>query len=134
MRKVIILLLLHIALFIPMESVFAKDITLTTPKDGANVEWRTLVQGTASGVKNVWVIVHSLETSEYWVQPKAMVTKKGNWKVKVYIGNVNDSDNSRDFEIRAIANPYEKITVGQIYGIWPAGELNSDVVRVVKPQ
>ncbi len=133
MRKFLIVLLVQIACILPMNNAFAKSLTIITPKNEANVEWRTLVQGTASGVKNVWVIVHSLETAEYWVQPKAMVTKKGNWKVKVYVGNVNDSDNSRDFEIRAIANPYEKITVGQIYGIWPAGELNSEVIRVIKP-
>ncbi|MBV5302607.1 MAG: hypothetical protein JZU70_00145 [Chlorobium sp.] len=132
MRKVIILTLIQIACLLPMQRAFGGSLTIDTPSDGQNVTWRTEVKGSVAGARNVWVIVHAMERSDYWVQPKATINKKGQWQAGIYIGNETDTANIRDFEIKAISSPTEKIAEGQVLDIWPVGKLNSNVIKVFR--
>src|SRR5437879_7040594 len=65
----------------------AARIRITAPVDGSEVPWRPIVEGTVSDPESkVWVIVHPLEVSKYWVQPPVTVREGGTWKVQIYIG------------------------------------------------
>lgn len=132
MRKVIILTFIQIVCLLPMHRAFGKSLTIDSPSEGQNVTWRTEVKGAVVGARNVWVIVHAMERSDYWVQPKATINKNGQWKANIYVGNETDTANIRDFEIKAISDPAEKIAEGDVLDIWPAGKLNSNVVKVFR--
>ncbi len=132
MRKVIILMAIQFLCLAPIQRAFCANLTIDTPADGASVSWRPIVKGTVDGASTVWVIVHALEKSEYWVQPKVTARKSGQWQIKAYVGNSTPTANIRDFEIKAIANPTETIAEGQVLEVWPVGQLNSKVIKVIR--
>jgi hypothetical protein len=108
------------------------EVKITSPADGAKVPYRLLMQGTVTGkgTSEIWVVIHPMETSEYWVQPRLSVREGGNWSVQVYIGEAGKKDVGKQFEIRAVGNPEEPLKEGQTLTDWPKAKIKSQVIIV----
>jgi len=99
---------------------------------GETVPARMMIEGyiSVSG-PTVWVIVHPMETSEYWVQPA--VTIQGNrLSAMVYIGRPGEVDMGKRFEIMAVADPQQNLREGFILDAWPKGLARSEIIMVVR--
>jgi hypothetical protein len=108
------------------------DLQISRPLSGA-VNWRPLVEGRITDPKaEVWVIVHPVGLSAYWIQPPVIVHRDGTWRVPAYIGRAGDIDIEKEFEIMAIADPKEGLTEGQVFSEWPKAKWRSDIVTVVR--
>lgn len=58
-------------------------VRVTAPPHGAEVPERPFIEGTVSHPKAVvWVIVHPMAVSDYWVHPATHVSEDGRWKVR----------------------------------------------------
>jgi hypothetical protein len=117
-----------------------RSIKITRPIDGETVTWRLIVEGAITGnkdaVKNknedqVWVVIHPIKVSDYWVQPKTSVRSNGQWTLQVYIGRKNQ-DFGDKFEMRAVANPKETLKEGLMLTGWPEAEMKSDTILVTR--
>ena len=107
-------------------------VRLASPDDGDRVPGRAWVKGTVSDKDaDVWVIVHPMETSDYWVQPQPSVKGDKSWKVLIHIGRPQ-KDIGKHFEIRAVANPEKELKEGKVLGKWPKSQWRSDVIEVIK--
>ena len=114
---------------------WAEDITISikSPKDGDKVLNRPLVTGTVSDPNAaVWVIVHPLEVSDYWVQPAVSVRSNGSWKVMIYIGRPGSTDINKTFEIKAVVNPHSTLREGQVLSNWPEAKTTSELIEVIR--
>jgi hypothetical protein len=110
-----------------------RGLLLTAPLDGAQVSWRPFVEGTvADPTANVWVIVHPMEVSDFWVQPPTSVREDRHWKVQIYIGRPGTVDVGKYFEIRAVANPCARLYEGKVLTGWPAAECESQLIEVIR--
>lgn len=110
-------------------SCIAREVTL---KIAARVEDRPLVEGTVQPTcARVWVVVHPLSVSEFWVQAMPTVQTDGGWVLKPHIGR-EEEDQGEQFEVVAIANPTEELKEGLVLTRWPRGEARSDVSLVTK--
>ena len=111
----------------------SNQIQIKTPEEGSEVHWKTYVKGIIANTKaTVYLIVHPLDVSGYWVQPDVTVSKDGTWKGMVYLGQSGDIDIGKDFEIMAVANPKIKLNEGHVLGVWPRGQWNSQVIQVTR--
>jgi hypothetical protein len=107
-------------------------VRITKPADNSQVAERPYIEGTVSDPNAiVWVIVHPMEVSECWVQQSVTVKENKTWKVQVHIGRAGDVDMGKHFEIRAIANPKEKLLEGAA-PCWPEAESRSQVIEVTR--
>ncbi|HEY2170373.1 MAG TPA: hypothetical protein VGJ30_12155 [Candidatus Angelobacter sp.] len=118
----------------PLASRVAVDpIQITSPTDGATVPERPFVEGTVSDPNaTVWVVIHPMEVSDYWVQPKTSMRGGGRWKVQVYAGRPGTPDVGKHFEIRAVANPKQPLREGIKLTDWPNAQLQSPIIEVVR--
>ncbi len=108
------------------------DLEISVPVSGV-VNWRPVVEGRVTDPKaEVWVIVHPVGLSSYWIQPPVTVRRDGTWRVSVYIGRAGDIDTGKEFEIMAIADPKESLTEAQVFSEWPKAKWRSDIVTVVR--
>ncbi len=109
------------------------EIAISTPADGSSVVERPIVAGTVTRPDAaVWVVVHPLAVSDYWVQPAVSVRKDGTWKLQIYIGRPGNVDLGKHFEIRAVANPNAPLREGLVLPGWPEAEAMSDLAEVVR--
>lgn len=100
-------------------------------ENGEMLEWRTLVTGRVSTpFTNVWLIVHVLETSTYWVQPQATIRAIGSWESTIFLGDPGILDVGKKFELMAIANPRDPLKEGVQLPGWPRAEGKSKVISV----
>ncbi|MGZ5441942.1 MAG: hypothetical protein ACXW5U_24655 [Thermoanaerobaculia bacterium] len=101
------------------------------PSGGATVDSIGRIRGQVSDSRGqVWVIVHPLGTSSYWVQPRISVGRTGDWQVTGYFGRSGPVDAGKLFEVLAVADPATELTEGAILEQWPSARLVSDVVTV----
>lgn len=108
-------------------------IRITEPKDGDLVGYRPYIQGTvADPDAEVWVIVHPINLSAYWVQPSVSVKGDGTWKVELYMGRAGDIDVGKQFEILAVANPKAMLNEADVLSSWPNAQWNSQVIKVTR--
>jgi len=108
-------------------------LSITAPDDKAHVSDRPIVEGTvADPTVKVWVVVHPMEVSDYWVQPGIIVRKDGTWRVMLYIGRPGKIDVGKRFEIMAVANPTVNLSEGKILSGWPEARWRSQVLEVVR--
>lgn len=108
-------------------------LRITAPSDGAKVPERPFVEGTVADPKaKVWVIVHPMDVSDYWVQPSLTPKKDGTWKVKIYTGRPGKIDVGKKFEIRAVASPEVKLKDGDVLSGWPEAKWKSQVIEVIR--
>jgi len=106
-------------------------VLITAPLDKSEVDCRTSIQGTASDTKwEVWIIIHPMETGDYWVQPSITVQPDGTWEVIAYIGE--PAHIGKKFEIMAVVNPQAKLHEGDKLKGWPQAQQKSKVIKVVR--
>jgi len=109
------------------------SISILTPRDGEKVPERPVIRGKAADIgSEVWTIVHPMEVSDYWVQPRATIHQDGTWQVYIYIGRPGAIDIGKHFEIRTVVNPKSKLKEGMVLSYWPDAESKSAVVEVVR--
>jgi hypothetical protein len=107
------------------------EIIISTPVYGSHVIERPYVAGTVTDPNaSLWVVVHPMDVSDYWVQPAVTVRRDGSWKVQIYIGRSGNVDVGKRFEIRAVANPKVRLREGLVLPGWPQAGVISDVVEV----
>jgi hypothetical protein len=115
------------------ESDAKRKLLIDAPCDGAKVAQRHFVQGVVTDAKaQVWVIVHPMETSDYWAQPNVTVRDGGKWKVLAYFGEPGAQHSGKSFEVRAVANPKLPLKEGQMLAKWPEAESTSQTIEVVR--
>jgi hypothetical protein len=131
-RKQLILAVCFLGLSLVSKAQKA-EVKIVAPKEGAQVRERLFVEGTSS-IPNaaVWIVVHPIDVSDYWVQPRVSVRKNGEWAVSAYVGRAGNLDVGRQFELVAIANPKGDLKEGQVLGNWPEAEARSDIVMVIR--
>lgn len=108
-------------------------VEVKVPQPGASVQWRHLVKGTvAENPRELWVIVHPVETGAFWVQPTVHVAQSLDWSVSAYFGRGSSIDRGKLFDIMAIADPEENLIEAQVLSDWPQARWKSKVVTVVR--
>jgi hypothetical protein len=109
------------------------QIQILSPSSDSLVNARTYVKGYVSNPKaNVWLVIHPMDVSSYWVQPSITVTKKGTWKVLAYFGRASNIDVGKKFELIAVANPKITLKEGDVLGGWPTSEWSSEMIEVTR--
>ena len=114
-------------------TVYAQNSSLriTAPANGAEVPHRPMVEGKVEKRDaRVWVVVHPMADSSYYVQQPATVENDGTWAVQVYIGDAGHQHVGQIFEVVAFANPKTKLDPKDLLGSWPDAQWRSQVVRV----
>jgi hypothetical protein len=111
----------------------ASPLRITAPEEGAAVPERPFVKGRIKSLHaKVWVVVHPMEVSDYWVQQPVTVGEDGAWEVQIHVGQPGPDDVGKRFEIRALANPKSTLRQGDTLGGWPDARWYSQVVRVTR--
>ncbi len=106
-------------------------VSISSPRDGAGVDYRQEVSGKVSDPNaDVWLVIHPVETSDFWVQPPVTVKENGSWKVVVYFGEAGRHVGKK-FEVRAFANPVVAISEGKS-AQWPKAATRSKVIEVIR--
>jgi hypothetical protein len=106
-------------------------ISITEPKDGDAVPELPNVKGTVSDPNaRVWVVIHPMKQSEFWVQ-QSITVQDSTWEVTVHIGQGTLGVGER-FEIRAVANPKEEIGERDVLPGWPDAQSQSRVIKVTR--
>ena len=109
------------------------NVIISSPPDGSTVDRRPIVEGTVSDpTASVWVVVHPLEVSDYWVQPRINVRDSGSWKVQIHIGRSGSIDVGKLFEIRAVANPDVVLHEGKVLDGWPKAAAISNMIEIIR--
>lgn len=112
---------------------FSLQVGITAPVDNSKVLDRPYIGGTVSDASaDVWVVVHSTGTSEFWTQPRPTMKPDGTWVVQAYIGRSGNVDVGKRFEIIAVANPEESLGEGLSSKGWPRAQSRSQVVEVTR--
>lgn len=108
-------------------------VEITAPATGASVPERPTIQGKVSNPDaTVWVAVHPMGVSGYWIQPPVTVGSDGSWSVQIYVGRPGDLDAGSKFEVRAVAMPYAELHEGEVLPNWPKGSAVSNVIEVTR--
>src|SRR5882724_4837012 len=86
-----------------------QKILITCPCPDTTVSALQSVEGTVSGpgVKEVWVVIHPMETADYWIQQRATVAD-GKWEVICHFGEP-EQHQGNPYEFLAIADPKEPV-------------------------
>lgn len=107
-------------------------INITSPEDGAEVDWRTWVEG-ETNLQNdtdyhIYVIINPADSGTWWVQPKAVFdTNTGKWFSNVYFGREGMDFGSWQFVCAVITDSkLEDNTFDSI----PKNIARSDIIRV----
>jgi len=116
------------------QSVTIRDsLKIISPKNGDSVTEKQMVKGFLNRQNAiVWVIVHPMETSEYWVQQPATIRNNGSWNCLSSFGRPGNSDLLKYFEFRAVINPVEILSTSRTLSNWPNAELQSDINMVIR--
>lgn len=110
-----------------------RGIIITSPHKAAQVDPRDSVEGHVANARaRVWVIVHPMDASTYWVQPPASVCKDGNWEDVAFFGRQSAGDEGKRFEIMAVADPEVELREGMVLDGWPAARARSQVIKVTR--
>jgi hypothetical protein len=107
-------------------------VTTSEPQPNATVEQRDTVSGSVSDPQaKVWVVVHPIGTSEFWVQPPVTLNTDGTWSVLAYFGREGLLDRGNLYEIRAFVNPSESLESGERRS-WPLAAAESQSITVTR--
>lgn len=133
MLRKVTLSLLCLVIVISIVTGKQSNLRITEPPDNTPVPERPFVKGTVADPNaEVWVIVHPMEVSDYWVQPGVTVKEDGTWKVKIYVGRPGTVDAGKHFEIMAVANPELELKEGDVLSGWPKALWKSQVIEVIR--
>lgn len=108
------------------------SLKITAPANNAQIAYRPFIEGTISNADaTVWVILHPMAISVYYVQPPVTGRGDGTWKVQIYAGDQNAGIGDR-FEIMAVVNPQQSLKEGQQLSAWPIASSKSNVIEVIR--
>ena len=108
-------------------------LRIISPLDKAQVAARPVIVGTVADPNmKVWVVIHPMEASDYWVQPSLTVKNDGTWKVMIYVGRPGRIDVGKQFEVMAVANPKVNLKEGDVLSGWPEAEWKSEVIELIR--
>lgn len=131
--SILVMLVKKEAIYRPPKIMPTNNLTIIKPVDKVGVKWRTVVKGNVSDPSaKVWVIVHPVGLSSYWVQPQTTVDRIGNWKAALYLGRPGNVDLDKEFNIMAIINPMEALTEGKVLTKWPDAKWRSRIITVIR--
>ena len=87
------------------------NVKIVDPVDNATIDgYRLVVRGTSSGMNrdtlNLYILVHPVQTSQWWVQSPPTVDQNGSWIADVYLGTP-DMGNKQGYAIQAIVSSHE---------------------------
>ena len=109
------------------------QVWITEPKNRDEVPERQYIEGKVSNATAaVWLVIHPMDVTDYWVQPQLTVHQDGTWQVDGYVGRPGNTDVGKRYEIMAIANPKRPLKEGDKLRFWPDAESKSEVVEVVR--
>ncbi len=109
------------------------NIRITAPSDNTAVPERPFVEGKVMDPSAaVWVVVHPMAVSDYWVQQRITVRADGMWRVMIFVGRPGSIDVGNHFEIMAVANPKMRLKEGDILKEWPEAQAKSQVIEVIR--
>jgi hypothetical protein len=100
------------------DSPVTDKVRVVSPANNAVVGAVEAIEGTAPEGDNVWIVIHPVDTSSYWVQPRPSVGN-GKWQATTYLGRTESVDAGKKFEVRAILDPRIDLKEGQVLGSWP---------------
>ena len=107
-------------------------VTITQPQPNATVEQRDTVSGSVSDRQaKVWVVIHPIDTGEFWVQPPPRLNADGTWSVLAYFGREGPIDSGNQYEIRTFVNPSESLESGERRN-WPPAAAQSQGITVTR--
>jgi len=110
-----------------------QSLVVEKPTDGSMVTERPWVSGTVADPNTtVWVIIHPMAVSDYWVQPSISVRKDGSWRVMISTGRPGTVDVGKHFEILAVGNPTVQLSEGLVLSGWPEAALESEIIEVIR--
>lgn len=108
-------------------------IVITAPCSDTRVKPRHFVEGVVMDPNaQVFVVIHPIVASDYWVQPNVTVREKGKWKVLCYFGEIGQQHTGAQFEVMAFANPRQNLREGQLLDNWPEAESKSQVTQAIR--
>jgi hypothetical protein len=117
----------------PIEARVGDVIKIESPPDGAEVDQQAMIEGSAvEDARNVWLVVHPVDTSSYWVQPRVAMRSNGTWSGMVYLGRSGERDKGKNFEIVAIADPEGTLREGEYGSSWPKAKWASRPVVLTR--
>jgi hypothetical protein len=94
---------------------------------------RPFVEGTVSDPNaSVWVVIHPMEVSDFYVQPRTSMRAAGRWTVQHYVGQTGGRDAGKHFEIRAVVDPNQRLREGMKLPDWPRVKTQSPIIEVVR--
>lgn len=107
-------------------------LTITSLSQNQTVAIRQLVRGrAASGIRQIWLVVHPLETDDCWAQGPTIVNSDGTWQIMAQFGEAGSEHAGKPYEVRALANPRRTAAPGRVQCGLDA-ELYSDPINVVR--
>lgn len=107
-------------------------LTITRPVPNSGVPQEVIIEGKVAHANTVWVAVRSKVNGMVWVQPPILVQDDGVWIGVVYVGKPSRENEGYAYQIRAFVNPASVLTSGNVLPDWPAADLSSNVVEVVR--
>ena len=117
------------------------NITITEPTTGASVEMTYIVKGSVGSPKaKIYVLIHPISTSLYWVQNSPNVDFDGSWESTCYFGTESEGV-SESYEILALAyvedwyrilNKNIKLKSGDVLKELPPNFNQSNIVKVIR--
>ena len=108
------------------------QVRIANPRNASLVGHREEVSGTVSDPNiSVWLVIHPLDTSDFWIQTPITVRDDGTWKVIPYFGRSPSQDVGAKFEVRAFARPNTALKEGRATA-WPEAAARSNVIEVVR--
>jgi hypothetical protein len=94
---------------------------------------RPVVEGSCSDAKaRIWLLIHSTEDGNFWVQPRVILSPNGSWRALPYVGRPGSVDAGKLFELIAVANPKADLREGETLNHLPEAEGTSSVVELTR--
>lgn len=110
-----------------------KKIEIIQPKNKDLVGYRVIVEGKLPfPCTSVWVVVHPLNLSDYWVQPRPTISEDSTWKTSIYIGSKGHENDGEIFEIRAFGDTKTTLGEGKVLNDWPKAKCSSKLIEVIR--
>ncbi|MCG8440609.1 MAG: hypothetical protein MI723_02265 [Caulobacterales bacterium] len=107
-------------------------LEVTHPVAGQFVDQVVTVEGAVSEPSaEVWVIVRPAGSGLHFVQPPATVQSDGSWSSTAYFGREGDDDVGVRYDLRAVANPFQVLSVASPLDGYPESVGRSAIVRDV---
>jgi hypothetical protein len=117
----------------------ANCLSLSAPVDGEKVDLHPSVRGRACEKSaTLYLIVHPMETPDYWVQAPIYAEENSTWSATAEIGRPGKLDIGKSFQLRAVSGVKGRqkesglLKKGDILSGWPPADHRSAVITVIR--